>query len=80
MEEIVALLIPLAAIISLFVVLPALIMRHAERKRVHDLQTRSGVSDDILKIADRMEQRIDALERILDVEVPGWREKHRAQH
>ncbi len=72
-------LIPLVAIISLFVVLPALILRHFERKRAHELQTRSGVSADVLQIAERMEQRIDALERILDVEVPGWREKHRGQ-
>ncbi|HEY0975627.1 MAG TPA: envelope stress response membrane protein PspB [Solimonas sp.] len=72
-------LIPLVAIVSLFVVLPAMILRHIERKRALEAQKHDGVSDELLQVAERMEKRIDALERILDVEVPGWREKHRVQ-
>ncbi len=79
MEDSIALLIPLFAIISLFVVLPALILRHFERKRAHEVLIKGGVSAEVMDIAERMERRIDALERILDVEAPGWREKHREQ-
>lgn len=78
-EDWTELLIPLISILSLFVVLPALILRHFERKRAHELMARSGVSTEVMDLADRLEKRVDALERILDVEAPGWREKHRDQ-
>ncbi|HEX4896153.1 MAG TPA: envelope stress response membrane protein PspB [Solimonas sp.] len=79
MEDIAEILVPLIAILSIFVVLPALILRHSERKRELELKHKDTVSGDILQLADRMEQRIEALERILDVEAPGWREKHHEQ-
>lgn len=76
MEE---LLIPIVAIVSIFVILPALIMRNGERKRAMELQHKSAVGSEVIQLAERMEKRIDALERILDVEAPGWREKHHEQ-
>jgi len=75
MEE----LIPLVAIISIFVVLPAMILHYVARMR----ETRSRENDtdrlageDLERLAVQMEQRIDSLERILDAEAPGWRHRH----
>lgn len=72
-------LIPLVAIVCIFVVLPALIMQFIAKMR----ETRSRESDadrsasaDLARTAERMERRIDALERILDTEAPGWRNRH----
>jgi len=31
---------------------------------------------ELTQMAERMNQRIDTLESILDAEVPGWREQH----
>lgn len=33
--------------------------------------------EDLLRLADRLADRVDALERILDVEHPSWREEER---
>lgn len=39
-----------------------------KRKQVVD-------SEELQELAERLEQRVDALETILDDEVPGWRKK-----
>lgn len=72
-------LVPLMAIICIFVVLPALILNFIAKLR----ETRSRESDsdrsastDLARTAERMERRIEALERILDTEAPGWRNRH----
>ncbi|SEP65035.1 phage shock protein B [Solimonas aquatica] len=80
MEALTDILVPMTAIIGLFVVLPYLFLRHAAHKRELELKHRPQVADpQLLELAQRMEQRIEALEKLLDVEVPGWREKHREQ-
>lgn len=76
MEEVV---IPLVAILSIFVVLPGMAMYYADRKRTrqHERETvGQRANDEMLALADRMEKRIEALERILDAEAPGWRARH----
>ncbi|NKF23427.1 envelope stress response membrane protein PspB [Solimonas marina] len=68
-------LIPLIAVTGIFVVFPVLLFRHLAHRR--DTQQPVGtVNQDLVDLADRMEKRIDTLERLLDVEAPGWREKH----
>jgi phage shock protein B len=73
-------LIPLVAIICIFVVLPGMVMYFADRKRrwQHENAANKPASDstELLALAERMEKRIDALEQILDVESPGWRKKY----
>lgn len=72
-------LIPLIAVIAVFVVLPGMAFHYADRKRrwKHEQSVNNGVaSQEMLTLADRMEKRIDALERILDAEAPGWRTRH----
>lgn len=76
MEE----LIPLVAIVCLFVILPGMAMFFADRKRRFKEQQSSRTTTDsaaLLSLADRMEHRIEALEQILDAESPGWRKKYR---
>ncbi|WP_043113461.1 hypothetical protein [Solimonas soli] len=80
METISALLIPLVAVTGLFIVIPLLIFRHVAQKRELELKHKTVVSGELTELADRLEKRIDTLERLLDVEAPGWREKHHEQH
>lgn len=72
-------LIPLVAIVSLFVVLPGMAMYFADRKRrwQHEQQTaKPNGTPELHALAERMERRIEALEQILDAESPGWRKKY----
>lgn len=71
-------LIPLVAILSVFVILPGMAMYFSDRKRRWEAErTRNSAPDPELSlIAERMERRIEALERILDAESPGWRKKY----
>jgi phage shock protein B len=75
-------LIPLVAVTGIFVVFPVLLFRHFAHRRDSKLQMQGGgvVDKDLIELADRMEKRIDTLERLLDVEAPGWRERHHEQH
>jgi len=65
-------------ILLLTVVVPRWISLHYEAKRRAE---RSLDADDqralveLGEVADRMERRIQSLERILDAEVPNWRSK-----
>lgn len=79
MESFVEALIPLVAIICLFVILPGMAMFFADRKRRHKQEESGAVNADysqLLRVAERMEHRIESLEKILDSESPGWRNRH----
>ena len=69
-------LIPLIAVTGIFIVIPLLFFRTNSRRRELDSQSKTVVSGELAELADRLEKRIDTLERLLDVEAPGWREKH----
>lgn len=72
-------LIPLVAIISIFVVLPGMAMYFADRKRRWQQEhapTPAAANSELIALAEKMERRIDALEQILDAESPGWRKKY----
>lgn len=73
-------LIPLVAVISIFVILPGMSMYFADRKRRWAQDQTGIVSKDhsgLMMLAERMEKRIESLEKILDVEAPEWRSKYR---
>ncbi|WP_299687624.1 envelope stress response membrane protein PspB [Hydrocarboniphaga sp.] len=75
MEE----LVPLIAIVCLFVILPGMGMWFADRQRRWKAQQgeASQLADaDLLRLADRLEKRVEALEKILDSEAPNWRARH----
>ncbi len=74
-------LVPLIAIISLFVILPGMAMWFIDRNRRWKSQQAMAhsVGDaELLRIADRLEQRVESLEKILDAEAPDWRSRHHA--
>ncbi|HEX4870980.1 MAG TPA: hypothetical protein VFV27_01585 [Nevskiaceae bacterium] len=73
--------VPLMAIIAIFIVFPAIVfgyLRDVKRDRLKleksaDAQTGSV---ELERLAERMERRIESLEKILDAEAPGWRNRH----
>lgn len=71
------LLIPIFALLCIFVVLPGMVLWFLDRQRRYRLppttDTGSAASADLVRLAERMEKRIESLERLLDVEAPGWR-------
>ena len=73
-------LVPVVAVLSPFVFVICLIwliLHYRDRRRKHESSSPAIVAGaELERLADRMEKRIDALERILDVEAPGWRKKH----
>jgi phage shock protein B len=72
-------LVPLFAIVCLFVILPGMGLWFADRQRRWKAQQSevTQVADaDLLRLADRLERRVEALEKILDSEAPNWRARH----
>jgi phage shock protein B len=71
-------LIPLVAIICVFVVTPWMAFRHEERKRA--MRAKEGMSQEDATFfhgaLERLERRMKTLEAILDDEAPGWRKRH----
>ncbi|SFF33333.1 phage shock protein B [Fontimonas thermophila] len=83
MEALTEELVPLVAIICIFVIMPGMVMYFIyaavidRRRHQRDAQTASASAHaELIALAERMEQRIEALEQILDAESPGWRNKY----
>lgn len=70
-------LIPLIAILAVFVGLPWLVLHYVTqwRKAGSLSPDDEHMLEDVWRSAKRMERRIEALEAILDAETPGWRRK-----
>lgn len=64
-------------IVFLVIVAPIWIIVHYRTMRRRDeleIKRKQTVdSDELQELADRLERRVEALETILDDEVPGWR-------
>lgn len=71
-------LVPIVAMLSIFVAPLWLILHYRDRRRLHEieLQKKNVNNDELNAVAERMEKRIEALEDILDTEAPGWRKRH----
>ncbi|WP_374762797.1 envelope stress response membrane protein PspB [Yunchengibacter salinarum] len=69
--------IPIIAIVSLFLVLPAMFFHYVTKWK--EMKTMSADDEasfaDLHKTADRLEDRLRTLERILEDEVPNWRSR-----
>jgi phage shock protein B len=81
-ESIAQLVVPLAAILCVFVILPGMAMYFADRKRRWRQSQAEPADADysrLLSMAEKMERRIESLEKILDAESPGWRRRHHEQ-
>ena len=77
MEDIIALMIPIIAV-SGGLGLGALGMHHKHKERMMGQMTEGQVAEleQMSRVADILDQRVNVLERILDDEVPEWRERN----
>lgn len=68
-------LIPLVAIISIFIVFPAILFNHISQwKKNRSISTDDEqLLDDLYHISQRLDDRIQSIERIMDVDSPDWR-------
>lgn len=67
--------IPIIAIISIFVVLPGMVLHYLTRNREIAAKAAGDpvMNARLVDIAERLERRLDAIESLLDHEVPGWK-------
>lgn len=65
-------------LIILFVVLPAIVLHYVTKwKQMKGITAEDEASlGDLRNSADRLEDRLRTMERILDDEIPGWRSRH----
>lgn len=77
MEEQLALLIPIIAILMpVFIIWTVMYFKHQDKKLHHMSGDEIAELEQMSKVADILDQRVAVLERILDDEVPNWREKN----
>lgn len=77
MEEILELFIPIIAIIMVFgMIIIISYFKHKERMMDHMSGDQMAELDRMSRVADILDQRVNVLEKILDDEVPNWREKN----
>jgi phage shock protein B len=66
---------PALAIISIFVVLPGMVLHYLSRNK--EIAARAAgdptMNARLVEIAERLERRIDAIETLLEHEMPGWK-------
>ncbi len=74
-------LVPVIAIISLFVVMPALIFHYIlQLRKARSLSEKDEQTiDDMYALAQRLEDRVRTIERIMDADSPGWRQGGRTR-
>ncbi len=74
-------LVPVIAIICLFVVMPALIFHYIlQLRKARSLSEKDEQTiDDMYALAQRLEDRVRTIERIMDADSPGWRQGGRSR-
>lgn len=67
--------IPFVAIISIFVIFPAILFHNITQwKKSRSISTDDEkLLDDLYHVAQRLDDRINSIERIMDVDNPEWR-------
>ncbi|MEE9347572.1 MAG: hypothetical protein V3U82_05215 [Robiginitomaculum sp.] len=77
MEDVIAVFIPIIAIIMIFgMIMLKSYFKHKERMMDHMSGDQIAELERMSHIADILDQRVNVLERILDDEVPAWREQN----
>lgn len=68
-------LVAIFAIFAIFIAFPWLVLNFLSRRKDAAIQAAGdpAMNSSLINIADRLEKRLDAIETILDHEVPGWR-------
>ena len=66
---------PVIAIISIFVVLPGMVLHYLTRNKEIAAKAAGDptMNARLVDIAERLERRIDAIESLLEHEMPGWK-------
>jgi phage shock protein B len=66
---------PVIAIISIFVVLPGMVLYYLTKNKEIAAKAAGdpAMNSRLVDIADRLERRIDAIESLLEHEMPGWK-------
>jgi len=70
------------AIISIFIVLPAMVLHYMSKNKEIAAKAAGDPSMNarLIEIAERLERRIEAIETLLDHESPGWKKAHDRRH
>jgi phage shock protein B len=70
-----------AIVAIVFVAFPAIVLKYVmDWRKTRSFSTDDErLVDDLWKTAQRLERRVDALEKILDKEAPTWREDYKEQ-
>jgi phage shock protein B len=63
------------AIFAIFIALPWIVLNFLSKRRDSAVKAAGdpGMNASLSALADKLEHRLDAIETILDHEVPGWR-------
>jgi phage shock protein B len=71
----VEIIIPIFAIVSLFILLPWLVFHYVTRWKAQATLTTEdeNLLDELHELARRLDDRMRTIERIIDAENPGWR-------
>jgi phage shock protein B len=66
---------PVIAIISIFVVLPGMVLHYLTKNKEIAAKAAGdpAMNSRLVDIAERLERRIDAIESLLEHEMPGWK-------
>jgi phage shock protein B len=66
---------PALAIISIFVVLPGMILHYLSKNKETAAKAAGdpAMNQKLVDIAERLERRIEAIESLLEHEMPGWK-------
>jgi phage shock protein B len=66
---------PALAIISIFVVLPYMVLHYLTKNKEIAAKAAGdpAMNSRLVDVAERLERRIDAIESLLEHEMPGWK-------
>jgi len=66
---------PVIAIVSIFIVLPGMVLHYLTKNK--DIAAKAAgdptMNAKLVEIAERLERRIEAIESLLEHEIPGWK-------
>jgi phage shock protein B len=66
---------PVLAIVSIFIVLPGMVLHYLTKNKEIAAKAAGdpAMNSRLVDIAERLERRIDAIETLLEHEMPGWK-------